>query len=177
MGESEERHIGDELRRVRKVCRLIRSCSFAAMVILLAFWAIVIIGSIVEQVFSGVFAASTVVYMAAYAAFTTLILWNLTMLFQEVVKGNPPFSQAQADRLQTIAIASLAYFVLELLISFGFVYEPDPSLGFGVAVNDGVDVPTININFGMLAFSAIMYSLSAIFRYAALLQQLSDETV
>ncbi|MFR5829262.1 MAG: hypothetical protein ACLUE1_09465, partial [Adlercreutzia equolifaciens] len=67
MGESEERHIGDELRRVRKVCRLIRSCSFAAMVILLAFWAIVIIGSIVEQVFSGVFAASTVVYMAAYA--------------------------------------------------------------------------------------------------------------
>lgn len=53
MGESEERHIGDELRRVRKVCRLIRSCSFAAMVILLAFWAIVIIGSIVEQVFFG----------------------------------------------------------------------------------------------------------------------------
>ncbi|WP_302383474.1 DUF2975 domain-containing protein [uncultured Adlercreutzia sp.] len=179
MGESEERHIGDELCRVRKACRLIRSCSFVAMAVLLVFWAIVIIGSMAEQVSSGVFAVSTVVYMAAYAAFTTLILWNLTMLFQEVVKGNPPFSQVQADRLQTItiAIASLAYFVLELLISFGFVYEPDPSLGFGVAVNDGVDVPTININFGMLAFSAIMYSLSAIFRYAALLQQLSDETV
>ena len=33
------------------------------------------------------------------------------------------------------------------------------------------------INVGVLVFSAIMYSLSAIFRYAALLQQLSDETV
>ena len=67
--------------------------------------------------------------------------------------------------------------VLDLIVSFGFIYEPFPGVGFGMVVNDGVDVPTVNINFGMLAFSAIMYSLSAIFRYAALLQQLSDETV
>lgn len=47
----------------------------------------------------------------------------------------------------------------------------------GMVVNDGIAEPTLNLNIGMLAFSAIMYSLSAIFRYAALLQQLSDETV
>lgn len=44
-------------------------------------------------------------------------------------------------------------------------------------INYGGNDAAININIGMLVFSAIMYSLSAIFRYAALLQQLSDETV
>lgn len=46
-----------------------------------------------------------------------------------------------------------------------------------MVINDGNSEPTTNLNIGMLVFSAIMYSLSAIFRYAALLQQLSDETV
>lgn len=57
------------------------------------------------------------------------------------------------------------------------MYSPMPEIGFGMVANDGIAEPTINLNIGMLAFSAIMYSLSAIFRYAALLQQLSDETV
>ena len=112
---------------------------------------------------------NVVVYISAYGILVVLVLWNLTLIFQEVVKGRPP--------LRAIAIVSIAYVVLELLISFGFAFEPDPALGFGVAVNNGVDVPTLNLNIGMLVFSAIMYSLSAIFRYAALLQQLSDETV
>ena len=67
--------------------------------------------------------------------------------------------------------------ILDFLISIGFIFEPAPEIGFGMVANNGVAEPTLNINIGMLAFSAIMYSLSAIFRYAALLQQLSDETV
>ena len=62
-------------------------------------------------------------------------------------------------------------------MSFGFVYEVKLELGFGMVANNGIAEPTLNLNVGMLAFSAIMYSLSAIFRYAASLQQLSDETV
>ena len=80
-------------------------------------------------------------------------------------------------RLQSIAIIALAIVILDFLISVGFIFEPAPEIGFGMVANDGIAEPTINLNIGMLVFSAIMYSLSAIFRYAALLQQLSDETV
>ena len=76
-----------------------------------------------------------------------------------------------------IAVIALAVVILDFLISIGFIFEPAPEIGFGMVANNGVAEPTLNINIGMLAFSAIMYSLSAIFRYAALLQQLSDETV
>lgn len=106
-----------------------------------------------------------------------MILWNLTQLFGEVDKGEKQFSEQQAERLQTIAVIALAIVVLDALMSFGFMFQPIPELGFGMVVNDGITEPTLNLNVGMLAFSAIMYSLSAIFRYAALLQQLSDETV
>lgn len=79
--------------------------------------------------------------------------------------------------MQSIAIIALAIVILDFLISVGFIFEPAPEIGFGMVANDGIAEPTINLNIGMLVFSAIMYSLSAIFRYAALLQQLSDETV
>lgn len=59
----------------------------------------------------------------------------------------------------------------------GLSYDLIPEYGYSMVINDGNSEPTINLNIGMLVFSAIMYSLSAIFRYAALLQQLSDETV
>lgn len=68
-------------------------------------------------------------------------------------------------------------FILDLSYSAGVVLEVIPQAGCNIIVNDGIEKPTINLNIGMLVFSAIMYSLSAIFRYAALLQQLSDETV
>ena len=67
--------------------------------------------------------------------------------------------------------------VIELAFSAGIAYQVLPQFGLQVFINDGIADSTIDLNVGMLAFSAIMYSLSAIFRYAALLQQLSDETV
>lgn len=147
------------------------------MVIAATSWFFLLISAAAERQALGEMLPNVVVYISAYGILVVLVLWNLTLIFQEVVKGRPPFSEIQADRLRAIAIVSIAYVVLELLISFGFAFEPDPALGSGVAVNNGVDVPTLNLNIGMLVFSAIMYSLSAIFRYAALLQQLSDETV
>ena len=141
-----------------------------------SFWAVVI-GSLLSGLSNGLEAGSEVVYAIVSGLFILLILWNLTRLFDQVVKSAEPFSKFQADRLSSISVIALAYAVLDLLVSFGFMLQPAPELGFAVVANDGIAEPTLNLNVGMLAFSAIMYSLSAIFRYAALLQQLSDETV
>ena len=177
MKDSEEIRREKIFARMRSICRVIRTCFFIAMVIAATSWFFLLISAAAERQALGEMLPNVVVYISAYGILVVLVLWNLTLIFQEVVKGRPPFSEIQADRLRAIAIVSIAYVVLELLISFGCAFEPDPALGFGVAVNNGVDVPTLNLNIGMLVFSAIMYSLSAIFRYAALLQQLSDETV
>lgn len=177
MEGSEEKHLLKALGRMRKACRIIRNCFLGAEAIFLIFWIMLIASSVSNQLSVGGIAMGSLAYMIAYGAFAVLLLWNLSMLFQEVVKGSMPFSDVQADRLRAIAVIALGFVALDILMSFGFVYEPLPELGFGMVVNDGIAKPTLNLNIGMLAFSAIMYSLSAIFRYAALLQQLSDETV
>lgn len=76
-----------------------------------------------------------------------------------------------------LSLVALVFVIVELLFTAGLSYDLIPEYGYSMVINDGNSEPTINLNIGMLVFSAIMYSLSAIFRYAALLQQLSDETV
>lgn len=173
----EELDLLKALTKMRKTCKVIKYCFLAATVVFSVFWLSIVAMLVTDWIGRGMDVAGTVIYAVTFGAFVILTLWNLTKLFGEVDKGGAPFSETQADRLQAIAVIALAIAILDALISVGFILEPMPELGFGMVANDGITEPTINIKFGMLAFSAIMYSLSAIFRYAALLQQLSDETV
>ena len=165
------------LQKMQKTCKIIKNCFAVITVVLSIGWIVVVVALLASWINSGANMAGSVLYAAAFGTLCIMILWNLTQLFGEVDKGEKQFSDRQADRLQTIAVISLTIVVLDALMSFGFMFQPIPELGFGMVVNDGITEPTLNLNVGMLAFSAIMYSLSAIFRYAALLQQLSDETV
>lgn len=160
-----------------KICRAIRACFLALVVILAGGLAALILITLLNGQETSSSVIASVVYTTVGGGSAILILWNFSLLFEAVVKGDPPLSEIQADRLKAIAIIAAAYVILDLLFSVRFIYEPNPDLGFGMILNNGIAEPTINLNVGMLAFSAIMYSLSAIFRYAALLQQLSDETV
>lgn len=150
---------------------------FCALVALALCLIVVAIASLTCLSNAGHGSFDSVCYSLAGGILILLMFWNLAKLFNNVVSDEGPFSEKQADCLCAIAVVALTYFILDVLFSFGFVLEPAPEIGFGMVANDGVAEPTINLNIGMLAFSAIMYSLSAIFRYAALLQQLSDETV
>lgn len=177
MQDSEEKNLQQTLASMSKICRAIRACFLALVVILAGGLAALILITLLNGQETSSSVIASVVYTTVGGGFVILILWNFSLLFEAVVKGEPPLSEIQADRLKAIAIIAAAYVILDLLFSVRFIYEPNPDLGFGMILNNGIAEPTINLNVGMLAFSAIMYSLSAIFRYAALLQQLSDETV
>lgn len=177
MQDSEERNLQQTLASMSKICRAIRACFLALVVILAGGLAALILITLLNGQETSSSVIASVVSTTVGGGFAILILWNFSLLFEAVVKGDPPLSEIQADRLKAIAIIAAAYVILDLLFSVRFIYEPNPDLGFGMILNNGIAEPTINLNVGMLAFSAIMYSLSAIFRYAALLQQLSDETV
>ena len=107
----------------------------------------------------------------------SLVAYMLKLIFKDAVNSETPFTEKQADRLRFIAFLALMFALLEFAFTLGVTFEVVPRIGYDVIVNRGSTEPVISINVGVLVFSAIMYSLSAIFRYAALLQQLSDETV
>lgn len=98
-------------------------------------------------------------------------------IFSAVVKQSRPFSEEQANRLRFIALLALGLVILELVFTATVSYSVVPEVGYNIGINDAYPTDSINLNVGMLVFSAIMYSLSALFRYAALLQQLSQDTV
>lgn len=177
MKQLEERDLANALAKIRRVCRVSRVCFFGASIALILYLVVLMAVALQAYSGSGQGVINSMIYSLTGGILLFLIAWNFTRLFNEVVVSDIPFSEKQADCLRSIAVIALSYFVLDALFSFGFVLEPAPEIGFGMVANDGIAEPTINLNIGMLAFSAIMYSLSAIFRYAALLQQLSDETV
>ena len=159
-----ERNLQQTLASMSKICRAIRACFLALVVILAGGLAALILITLLNGQETSSSVIASVVYTTVGGGFAILILWNFSLLFEAVVKGDPPLSEIQADRLKAIAIIAAAYVILDLLFSVRFIYEPNPDLGFGMILNNGIAEPTINLNVGMLAFSAIMYSLSAIFR-------------
>ena len=163
--------IDESYRRAKRTCEVIRVALLVATVIVSILGCAIVLGLIY---FHQYFVAS---YIAVYGALIVASLWNLVKLFSEVDKEGPLFYEYQDERLKRVAQAALALTVIELAFTAGYSYLAVPNLGYGIVINDGVTEPTINLNIGMLVFSAIMYSLSVIFRYAALLQQLSDDTV
>ena len=120
---------------------------------------------------------SLVAYIVLYGVLVLGVLAMLKLIFKDAVNSETPFTEKQADRLRFIAFLALMFALLEFAFTLGVTFEVVPRIGYDVIVNRGSTEPVISINVGVLVFSAIMYSLSAIFRYAALLQQLSDETV
>lgn len=174
----DETDIQEELTKARKICRWIRIFLFAALVLFAVGW---LVACVSLAMASASESAELLLGAPAYAFLEGLIicffLYKLIQIFTDVVKGNESLSVEQAHRLRFLAVMLFLLFILDLSYSAGVVLEVIPQAGYNIIVNDGIEKPTINLNVGMLVFSAIMYSLSAIFRYAALLQQLSDETV
>lgn len=165
------------LSHAKSTCRIMGLVLFGITMLFAVFWAATTLTTLLGGLNATPYTLMGACYAFVYGGLGVLLLWKLVQVLKEVADDGAPFSVEQADRLKTVAGIALALVVLELAFTVGFNYEIAPEVGYGFVANGGVDAPTINLNIGMLVFSAIMYSLSAIFRYAALLQQLSDETV
>lgn len=180
MGENEVREadLKRSAQKAKKVCGIIRVLFVVAVVLYALSWTLslwTVLSAISDVGFST--AGSSLAYTFFYGAVVILFLVTMVRIFSDVVGGLPPFSKAQADRLRLIAGLALVLVVLELVYTASMSYSIIPEMGYSIGINDAYPADSINLNVGMLAFSAIMYSLSALFRYAALLQQLSDDTV
>ncbi|RFT91128.1 hypothetical protein [Adlercreutzia equolifaciens] len=178
MHDIDESELQTELKAAQKVCRVIRFFLVGCLSVFVVGWLGTCVSLTVGLADEGLMSLlGAPFYIAVYGLIICFFLYKLIQIFTDVVKGNEPLSVEQAHRLRFLAVMLFLLFILDLSYSAGVVLEVIPQAGYNIIVNDGIEKPTINLNIGMLVFSAIMYSLSAIFRYAALLQQLSDETV
>lgn len=178
MKDIEEFDLNRSLQKASKVCQIIRYGFIGALCIYLLMWVsglIAIVASGEERGFGEV--AGSAVYVGANGLIVALFLLTMIKIFSSVVKQAQPFSEKQADRLRLVALLALGLVILELVYTATVSYSVVPEVGYNIGINDAYPADSVNLNAGMLVFSAIMYSLSALFRYAALLQQLSQDTV
>lgn len=178
MHDIEESSLQKELSKAQKACKAIRWFLIVCLAIFIVGWLGTVVVLTIEFAEQGILALlGALFYIALYGLIICFFLLELIKVFSDVVRGERPFSIEQARRIFVLGVMLALLFILDLSYSAGVVFEVIPQAGYDIIVNDGFNEPSININIGMLVFSAIMFSLSAIFRYAALLQRLSDETV
>lgn len=168
------------LKHASHVCRVINVMLTVLLIGAGLIWLTALVMSFAQLGAAGFDGMSLVAYIVLYGVLVLGVLAMLKLIFKDAVNSETPFTEKQADRLRFLAFLAflaLMFALLEFAFTLGVTFEVVPRIGYDVIVNRGSTEPVISINVGVLVFSAIMYSLSAIFRYAALLQQLSDETV
>lgn len=105
-------------------------------------------------------------------------LFYITRLFEDISKGESPFTLVQSRRMAIIGCLLVVGAIAE-----GFVFsEPPPSLTIpGVVDMRYSTVPNSNqvffVNGAYVAGAVMCFCLSYAFKYGALLQKLSDDTV
>lgn len=108
-----------------------------------------------------------------------VLLRIATLVFDDVSKGESPFSKRQVKRIRWASFIFLAYAVVEMFFPQGhssLVQDSDLYVGYWISSNSTGSAP-MSINLGMLGAAIIFYCLSLVFEYGTLLQQLSDETL
>lgn len=102
---------------------------------------------------------------------------TLMQIFNDISKGESPFTIYQSKRLFIVGWLLLASFV------FGAIASMAPASYAQIGpISFGLFVPThnpsgIDLNFGYVLSAVVSYCFSYVFKYGALLQQLSDDTV
>lgn len=111
------------------------------------------------------------------AATPAVVFYTIARLFDDISKGNSPFTLAQARRMQVIGVLLLLGVVLGNvlpLIPVPYSEIGDLSAGIFSASSSSAGV---KIELTSVLWAIVCFSFSYVFRYGALLQQLSDETV
>lgn len=174
----EESDLKRAVQKAGKICHAIGRIFLVALILYSISQAILLVAIIFDGSGKDLSALiAPIGYVFLHCAIVVLLLATMVKMFTGTTRDHTPFSEKQADRLRNIAMLALMLVALECVYTASMSYSIIPEMGYSIGINDAYPADSINLNVGMLAFSAIMYSLSALFRYAALLQQLSDDTV
>lgn len=178
-----EREVEAAYLGIKKIATLLKCCFLVALIAYGAFAAIMLLGSILSDLFpdrvsftylSGVFDSLA---FGIHGVLVLALFWCGYRIFKDISSGASPFSVKQSNRIQAAALLFVVYAVLDLiwcpqllsLLSIGTVDIGYQNLTSGPLV--------LQLDTGVLAAAAMLFCLSLIFRYGAVLQRLSDDIV
>lgn len=169
------------LKRTSRIIRTVLKISFIFFCVLWLIALVLLVALLVNpQIAPGADAANVVVvvFVGVMGAIIAFVLWIAYRVFDDVSKGESPFSRVQVKRIRWVAYVLLLYAVIDMLFPTGEAFlMQEGSFHFAYTVANGPNNPSISINIGTLATAIIFYCLSLVFEYGTLLQQLSDETL
>lgn len=111
---------------------------------------------------------------------TLSIVWFLEGIFEDIVRGDSPFTRKQAKRLNYIALLLLAMAIIDLAVQVLFVdyssvvqFNPDLEVGYIAPQERG----RFHIDAKALFAAVVCHCFSKLFSYGACIQDVSNETV
>ena len=174
----------ESLSRLKRTSRIIRTLLKFSFFLFCLLWvvALIILTALLvnPQIVPGADAANgiTLLFVGAMGGLIAFILRVAFLVFDDVSKGESPFTKRQVKRIRWVAYALLIYAVIDMLFPTGEAFlMQEGNFHFAYSVTNGPNNPSISINVGALATAIIFYCLSLVFEYGTLLQQLSDETL
>lgn len=110
-------------------------------------------------------------------AVTALVLATLRLIFADISVGGSPFTDEHSRRLFLIGWLLVASFIFGAVASVApMPYAQIGSLTFGFFV-PSADPSGISFDFSSIMWAVVCFCFSYAFKYGALLQQLSDDTI
>lgn len=107
-------------------------------------------------------------------AIATLLFRLFIRVFEDMSRGESPFSDMQSLRWKTVGWLLLGKMLFELMISFApFSIESVGDMFVGLSVQPII----VNVDVASVLWAIVSFCLSYVFKYGALLQRLSDETL
>lgn len=107
-------------------------------------------------------------------AIATLLFRLFIRVFEDMSRGESPFSDMQFLRWKTVGWLLLGKMLFELMISFApFSIESVGDMLVGLSVQPII----VNVDVASVLWAIVSFCLSYVFKYGALLQRLSDETL
>lgn len=185
MASKDSLRIADSLAHISKVCgyiaRLLKVLLVAYCFCILLFYGAVAITYLAPGVLPFNTLPINLSFLALFLSIITgaVALFVLISVAEDIAKGSSPFTLTQARRIKVIGILLLISVVLKLFIPTGSVdFLETDAIEFGFVPRAyGNGTPTTTIDISTFITAIICFFLSYVFKYGALLQRLSDDTV
>ncbi len=172
--------LSESLAKAKKLCKTIKlliaigaAVFFTAAIVI---WVLLLASSLQGGIESDdVISLVSFLLVGVCEAIGVLLAYRI---FADLVRSEAVFTPNQIKRLKGIALVFVALFIIELVCPTGDMLLAEANAGYLGLENEASTVSSMpRLNLSSLLFAAVFYCASAIFEYASLLQQASDETI
>ena len=163
-----------KMKKVSRVLSHVLKVAILLFSILFLFSIFVIVAN--EQV-DPIRAVISTTPLILYALATIILLVIMHGVFEDIAKDRTPFTNTQVRRFKWAAIILILGAVVEMVFSIGVLPVAQTENVIVNYYDSSAGSNTPSINLASVLGAALLYVLSFVFRYEALLQEFTDDTL